>query len=428
MDRKGNPINSTITEKILAAHSGSEVKPGDLVFSRIDLVLSLDIGTAPVVEILEKMGAPKVFDPERVIAVNDHFVPAKDIASAELSRTMRLFARQQKLSHFFEVGRSGICHLLLMERGLALPGQVIVGGDSHTCTSGAIGAFAVGVGNSDLAASMALGENWFRVPETIRIVFSGKLPEYVCGKDLILLVLKELGIEGARYKAIEFGGDVIENLPMADRITMCNMAAETGAKNAIIPPDQVTLDFLKNQGIPIDEISMVSSDRDASYAHVFQFSVDELEPLVAIPSLPSNVERISEVAGIKVDQVFIGSCTNGSLEDFRRAARILKGRTVDETVRLIVIPGTPKILSQMMEEGIAQIFVNAGAAIGPSTCGPCLGGHMGVLAAAETALATTNRNFVGRMGHASSQVYLASPVVAAATAVTGHITDPRELS
>ena len=394
-------------------------------FARIDLVLSLDIGTASVIRTFEKMGATKVFDPEKVAMVNDHFVPAKDMEAAELSRKMRLFAREQKLPYYFEVGRSGICHLLLLERGLVLPGQVVVGGDSHTCTAGAVGAFAVGVGSSDLAASMALGENWFRVPETIRIVFDGRLPEWTCGKDLILLVLQKLGIEGARYKALEFSGETIKTLPMADRITMCNMAAETGAKNAIIEPDQVTMDFLKEHGKVATEF--VRSDRDAVYADVVEFRVDDLEPLVALPSLPSNVERVREVKDVKLDQVFIGSCTNGSLEDFRRAARLLAGRKVHESVRLIAIPGTPTVLTQMIDEGIAKTFLEAGAVLGPCTCGPCLGAHMGVLAAGEVALSTSNRNFVGRMGHSTSRLYLASPAVAAASAILGRIADPREL-
>lgn len=416
----------TITEKILASHaSETVVKPGDLLFSKIDLVLSLDIGTATTIKIFQKMGASKVFDPGKVVMVNDHFVPAKDIDAAELSSKMRSFARDQELHHYFEVGRSGICHLLLLEEGLVLPGQVVVGGDSHTCTAGAIGAFAVGVGSSDLAASMALGENWFRVPETIRITFKGKLPDWVCGKDMILLVLKELGIEGARYKALEFSGETIATLPMSDRITLCNMAAETGAKNAVIEPDEVTIDFLREQGI--HDINIVTSDKDAVYADVFEFTVDALEPLVAVPSLPSNVKELKEVKGVKLDQVFIGSCTNGSLEDFRRAARLLKGRKVHKSVRLIAIPGTPKILTRMIDEGIAKTFIQAGAALGPCTCGPCLGAHMGVLAANEVALSTTNRNFVGRMGHPTSQLYLASPAVAAASAVMGRIADPREL-
>ncbi len=416
----------TITEKILASHSSEAVvKPGDLLFSKIDLVLSLDIGTASAIKIFERMGASRVFDPEKVVMVNDHFVPAKDIEAAELSRKMRAFARDQRLPHYFEVGRSGICHLLLLEEGLVLPGQVVVGGDSHTCTAGAVGAFAVGVGSSDLAASMALGENWFRVPETIRIIFKGKLPEWICGKDLILMVLKELGIEGARYKTLEFSGETIETLPMSDRITLCNMAAETGAKNAIIEPDQITMKFLQERGI--DNIPIVKSDRGAVYSDAFEFTVDDLEPLVAAPSLPSNVKKLKEVEGVKLDQVFIGSCTNGSLEDFRRAARLLEGRKVHKSVRLIAIPGTPKIFIQMIEEGIAKTFVQAGAVLGPCTCGPCLGAHMGVLAANEVALSTTNRNFVGRMGHPTSQVYLASPAVAAASAVIGRIADPREL-
>lgn len=419
-------MGMTITEKILAAHSSEAVvKPGDLIFCTIDLVLSLDIGTASAIKIFERMGASRVFDPEKVVMVNDHFVPAKDIEAAELSRKMRLFARDQKLPYYFEVGRSGICHLLLMEKGLVSPGQVVVGGDSHTCTAGAVGAFAVGVGSSDLAASLALGENWFRVPETIRIVFSGKLPEWTSGKDLILLVLKELGIEGARYKALEFGGETIESLPMADRITICNMAGETGAKNAIIEPDRVTREFLKERSIDVTD--SIKSDRDAAYASVFEFRVDDLEPLVATPSLPSNVKRAREIEGVTLDQVFIGSCTNGSLEDFRRAAKLLEGRKVHESVRLIAIPGTPKILTRMIDEGIAKTFLEAGAVLGPCTCGPCLGAHMGVLAADEVALSTSNRNFVGRMGHPTSQLYLASPVVAAASAVLGRIADPREL-
>jgi 3-isopropylmalate/(R)-2-methylmalate dehydratase large subunit len=416
----------TITEKILSSHSSkTDVKAGDLLFSKIDLVLSLDIGTAAAVRIFEEMGASKVFDPEKVVMVNDHFSPAKDIEAAELSKRMREFARDQGLPHYFEVGRSGICHLLLLEKGLVMPGQVVVGGDSHTCTAGAVGAFAVGVGTSDLAASLALGENWFRVPESIRVIFEGRLQEWVCGKDLILLVLKELGIEGARYKTLEFSGETIRDLPMADRITLCNMAAETGAKNAIIEPDQVTAEFLRERGV--NDIPMVKSDADANYSHVYEYKVDDLEPLVAVPSLPSNVKELKEVKGIKLDQVFIGSCTNGSLEDFRRAARLLKGKKVHGSVRLIAIPGTPTVLTRMIEEGIAKTLVEAGAALGPSTCGPCLGAHMGVLAANEVALSTSNRNFVGRMGHPSSQLYLASPAVAAASAVFGRIADPREL-
>jgi 3-isopropylmalate/(R)-2-methylmalate dehydratase large subunit len=419
-------MGMTVTEKILAAHSSQGVvKPGDLIFCAIDLVLSMDIGTASAIRIFEKMGATQVFDPQKAVMVNDHFVPAKDMEAAELSRKMRLFARQQKLPHYFEVGRSGICHLLLMEKGFVRPGQVVVGGDSHTCTAGAVGAFAVGIGASDLAASLALGENWFRVPETIRIIFSGKLPRWTSGKDLILLVLKELGIEGARYKALEFSGETIRSLPMADRITICNMAGETGAKNAVIEPDRVTAEFLKERGVV--GVDAVRSDGDASYAEVLEFRVDDLEPLVATPSLPSNVQRVRDVGQVKLDQVFIGSCTNGSLEDFRLAAHLLKGRTVHESLRLIAIPGTPRILIQMIDEGIAKTFLEAGAVLGPCTCGPCLGAHMGVLAAEEVALSTSNRNFVGRMGHPTSQVYLASPAVAAASAVLGRIADPREL-
>jgi 3-isopropylmalate/(R)-2-methylmalate dehydratase large subunit len=416
----------TITEKILASHASKpSVKPGDLVFSEIDLALSTDIGTAQSIEIFERMGAAQVFDPEKVVLINDHFVPAKDIQSAELSKKMRVFAHQQSVPHYFEVGRSGICHLLLLEQGLASPGKVIVGYDSHTTTAGAVGAFAVGVGSSDLAVSLALGENWFRVPESIKIVFKGKMPEWICGKDLALLVLRELGIEGARYKALEFAGEVIENLPMTDRITLCNMAAETGAKNAIVEPDQITFEFLK--GRLRGDYEVVQSDEDANYSRVLEFSVNNLDPLVAVPSLPSNVKVLEEVRGTKINQVFIGSCTNGTLEDFKRAARVLTGRKVHDSVRLIAIPGTREVFAQMIDQGIAKILLDSGAALSSPTCGPCLGGHMGVLAAEEVALSTTNRNFVGRMGHKTSKVYLASPAVAAATAILGEIADPREL-
>lgn len=419
-------MGMTLTEKILASHSNrDEVKPGEILFARIDLVLSVDIGTAPTVEIFEKMGASRVFDPEKIVLVNDHFVPAKDIEAALLSKKMRLFAREHNISNYFEVGRSGICHLLLLEKGLVLPGQVVVGGDSHTTTAGAVGAFGVGVGSSDVAASMALGENWFRVPETIRIVFQGRLPEWVCGKDLILFVLREIGIEGARYKTIEFSGDTIKNLPISDRITICNMAAETGAKNAIIEPDEITTEYLNEIGIC--DFKIIKSDIDANYNKTIELNVDDLEPLVAVPSLPSNVKKVSEVKGIKIDQVFIGSCTNGSLEDFRRASRLLKGRKIDKSVRLIAIPGTPKIYLRMVEEGIARTFIEAGAVIGPPTCGPCLGGHMGVLGPDEVAISTSNRNFTGRMGHPTSKVYLSSPAVASASAIMGRIADPREI-
>jgi 3-isopropylmalate/(R)-2-methylmalate dehydratase large subunit len=416
----------TITEKIIASHcSKPEVKPGELVFCAVDMVLSSDIGTASTIEVFEKMGAREPFDREKVVLVNDHFVPAKDIASADLAKRMKLFAAEHRLPHYFEVGRSGICHLLLLEKGFALPGQVIVGGDSHTCTAGAVGAFAVGVGSSDVAACLALGENWFRVPETIRVVFSGKLPGGTCGKDLILLVLRELGIEGARYKALEFSGEVIASLPMSDRITLCNMAAETGAKSAIIEPDGITEAFLK--GKDKSELQRVRSDPDALYSEGFDFNVSDLEPLVALPSLPSHVKPVSEVKGTRLDQVFIGSCVNGTLEDFRGAARILRGRKVHPSLRLIAIPGTQSIFLKMIEEGIAATLVEAGAVLGPPTCGPCLGGHMGVLGKGEVCLSTSNRNFVGRMGHPSSQVYLSNPLVAAASAIQGEIADPREL-
>jgi 3-isopropylmalate/(R)-2-methylmalate dehydratase large subunit len=415
----------TITEKILASHSGREVvRSGDLVFANLDLVMSTDITTPMSIPIFEEMDATRVFDPERIVLVNDHLVPAKDIASAEMSKTMRQFAQKYKISHFYEVGRSGICHQLLPEEGLVAPGDLVVGADSHTCTYGALGVFATGIGSTDLAASWALGENWFKVPETIKVVYKGKLQKWVGGKDLILHTLGHIGVEGALYQALEFSGEVISRLPMADRFTICNMAVEAGAKNGIIEPDKVTLKYL---GPRVKrKYRLFTSDPEAIYFKILEYDITHLEPLVALPPIPSNVKKVREIGLIPIDQVFLGSCTNGRIEDFRIAAKILKGNKVAKGVRLILIPGTQRVFQQMIQEEIASIFIDCGGVIGPPTCGPCFGGHMGVMAAGEKVLSTSNRNFVGRIGDPTSEIYLSSPAVAAASAILGRIADPRE--
>lgn len=419
-------MGMTITEKILSAASGRQrVEPGELLWCRVDLALANDI-TAPVaIREFERMGARHPFDPERVALVPDHFTPNKDIQSAEQARLVREFARRHGLPHYFEVGRMGIEHCLLPEQGLVGPGDVIVGADSHTCTYGALGAFATGVGSTDLAAAMALGEIWLRVPWSLKFVYRGKPGPWIGGKDLILYTIGQIGVDGARYRAMEFAGPVIDNLSMDGRFTMCNMAVEAGAKNGIIAPDGRTLDYVR--GRARRRVRAFASDPDASYEAVYDFDVTDLEPQVALPHSPANVRPVSRAAGIEIDQVVIGSCTNGRLEDLRVAARILRGRSVHPRVRLIVIPGTQEIYRRALEEGLIAAFVEAGGAVSTPTCGPCLGGHMGVLARGERAVATTNRNFVGRMGHPESEVYLAGPAVAAASAVAGCIAPPEEV-
>jgi 3-isopropylmalate/(R)-2-methylmalate dehydratase large subunit len=396
-----------------------------LVVGRIDRVMATDI-TAPLsIEVFQKMGAHRVFDPGACILVNDHFVPAKDIRSADFSKVMRRFAAEQGITRYFEVGRSGICHSLVAELGLVLPGQLFVGADSHTCTAGALGAFALGVGSTDLAAAWALGELWFRVPHSVKVEFSGTPPPFVEGKDMALRVIAELGVEGARYRAVEFHGDTVAALPMADRFTLCNMAVEMGAKTGIVPPDPTTLNYVRERTAePFDE---VIPDPHATYEMSIGFDVTGLEPQVAAPFLPSNARGVSSFHEVAVDQVFIGSCTNGSLEDLRRAWTVLRGRRVAEGVRCIVTPATQAVFLTAAREGLLADFVEAGAAVTTPTCGACLGGHMGVLGKDEVALATTNRNFRGRMGDPSSKVYLANPSVAAATAVLGRIAHPREV-
>ncbi|HHV44942.1 MAG TPA: 3-isopropylmalate dehydratase large subunit [Firmicutes bacterium] len=419
-------MGMTITEKILAKASGRKgVKPGDLVFAKIDVALANDV-TAPVaIKEFAKMGAEKVFDRERVVLVPDHFTPNKDIASAEQVKLIREFARKQELVNYFEVGRMGIEHCLLPEQGLVLPGDVVIGADSHTCTYGALGAFATGVGSTDLGAGMATGEAWFRIPETIKFVYRGELQPWVTGKDLILYTIGQIGVDGARYCAMEFTGEVIANLDMDGRFTMANMAIEAGAKNGIFAPDEKTVAYVQDRAKR--DYELVESDPDANYAKVYEWDVSNLEPQVAFPHLPENTRPLSAVGEVPIDQVVIGSCTNGRLEDLRLAAKVLQGRKVHPHVRVIVIPGTQRIYQQAMAEGLIDIFLDAECAVSTPTCGPCLGGHMGILASGERAVSTTNRNFVGRMGHPKSEVYLASPAVAAASAVLGRIAGPRDL-
>jgi len=419
-------MGMTITEKILAAHSGRDgVKPGDIIMASVDVALGNDI-TAPIaIQEFRKTGARKVFDPDRVVLVADHFTPNKDIKSAEQSKILREFAREQGLSHYYDVGRCGIEHALLPEAGLVVPGDLVIGADSHTCTYGALGAFATGVGSTDLAAAMALGKVWLKVPESIKFIYNGELRNWVGGKDLILYTIGRTGVDGALYGTMEFTGPVIERLPMAGRISMCNMAIEAGGKNGIIAPDGVTADYVRHRGLR--EGRTFRSDGDARYEKVIEYDVSMIEPQVAFPPLPENSRGISEVGDIAIDQVVIGSCTNGQLEDLRVAAEILKGKKVHKNVRLIVIPATQRIYAQALKEGLLEIFVQAEGAVSTPTCGPCLGGHMGVLAEGERALATTNRNFVGRMGHPKSEVYLCNPAVAAAGAVAGKICSPEDV-
>lgn len=416
----------TITEKILAAHAGREqVEPGELINVKVDLVLGNDI-TAPVaIREFEKLGVETVWDKDRVVLVPDHFVPNKDIQSAGQAKILRDFARRHGLTNYFEVGRMGIEHCLLPEQGLVVPGDLVIGADSHTCTYGALGAFSTGVGSTDLAAAMALGETWLKVPESLKFVYRGELPQWVGGKDLILFTIGQIGVDGALYKAMEFCGPVIEGLDMDGRFTMANMAVEAGAKNGIIAPDNITWEYV--QGRAKRGYSFYTSDQGARYAEVYEFDVSGLSPQVALPHLPENVKPVEEVSHITIDQAVIGSCTNGRISDLRQAALILKGRKVNPNTRLLVIPGTQEVYRQALKEGLIEIFIDAGAAVSTPTCGPCLGGHMGILAAGERAVATTNRNFVGRMGHPESEVYLCNPAVAAASAVLGRIAHPREV-
>ncbi|MFX4263716.1 3-isopropylmalate dehydratase large subunit [Pelotomaculum propionicicum] len=416
----------TITEKILAAHAGKErVAPGELINARVDLVLGNDI-TAPVaIKEFNKIGAAGVFDRERIALVPDHFTPNKDIKSAEQSKSIREFAREHEIVNYFEVGSMGIEHCLLPEQGLVGPGDLVIGADSHTCTYGALGAFSTGMGSTDIAAAMAVGETWLKVPESIKFVFEGELQPWVGGKDLILRVIGDIGVDGALYRAMEFTGPTIEKLSMDGRFTMCNMAIEAGAKNGIVPPDQVTREYI--EGRCKRPFNFYQSDPDAHYAKVYKYDATKIEPQVAFPHLPENSRAVSEAGKVDIDQSVIGSCTNGRIEDLRIAAKVLKGKKVHQNVRLIIFPGTQEIYLQALGEGLIEALVRAGAAVSTPTCGPCLGGHMGILAKGERCIATTNRNFVGRMGHPESEVYLSNPAVAAASAILGRIAGPWEV-
>ena len=416
----------TITQKILAAHCGKKyVEPGELILAKLDIALGNDITATLAIKAFKDAGAQQVFDKERVVLVCDHFAPNKDIASAIQCQTVRQFAREQGLTHFYEGGDMGVEHALLPEKGIVGPGDLVVGADSHTCTYGALGAFASGVGSTDLAAAMITGECWLKVPESILLTYNGKLGPWVTGKDLILMTIGDLGVDGANYLAMEFVGEAINTLPMADRFSMANMAVEAGAKNGVMAPDAITLEYV--QGRALRSFTLYESDPDAPYLFEKSYDISTLEPQVAAPPSPENVLPVSEIGNIPIDQAVIGSCTNGRLEDLRLAAAVLKGRQVAPGVRLIVIPATPLIYRQALNEGLLALFMDAGAVISPPTCGPCLGGHMGILAPGEVAIATTNRNFTGRMGHPQSKVYLANPAVAAASAVAGRICGPAQV-
>ena len=420
-------MGMTMIEKILAAHSDrDELKPGEIVNARVDMVLGNDITTPVAVKEFEKIGVDKVFDKDRIAIVPDHFTPNKDIKAAEQVNMIRKFAKKYEITNFFEVGQMGIEHVLLPEKGLTLPGEIIIGADSHTCTYGALGALGTGVGSTDMAAPMATGKAWFKVPPTIKIIYKGELKPHVSGKDLILYTIGKIGVDGALYKAMEFTGEAIENLSMDGRMTMSNMAIEAGGKAGLIAADEKTEAYLKDKAQR--DYTVLNADPDAEYEKVIEIDVSQITPQIAFPSLPENTKGLDEIEEkIEIQQAVIGSCTNGRLEDLRVAAEILKGHTVNENVRCLVFPGTQKIYKQAMNEGLFDIFIDAGVAVSTPTCGPCLGGHMGILAEGEKAISTTNRNFVGRMGSTKSEVYLASPAVAAASAIKGYIAGPEEV-
>ena len=420
----------TITEKILLKHTNlKEVHPGQFLSAKVDLCLGNDITAPFAIEEFEKSGAKKVFDKKKVVLVPDHFAPAKDMKSANQCKILAIFAKKYGIKNYFEIGKMGVEHALLPEMGLVLPGDLVIGADSHTCTYGALGAFSTGVGSTDLAAAMATGECWLKVPESIKFIFFGRLNKWVGGKDLILHLIGDIGVDGALYKAMEFSGETIDDLPMDDRLSMCNMAIEAGGKNGIITPDKITLRYVKSikKKAHPGMGKIYSSDKDAKYVLTKEYDVSKIEPLVACPSLPSNVKPVKNLKDIFIDQVVIGSCTNGRISDLRVAAKVLKGKKANSRVRLIVIPATQKVYLEAVKEGLAKIFVEAGGVFSTPTCGPCLGGHMGILAEGEKAIATTNRNFVGRMGHPGSGVYLSNPAVAAASAVKGRIAHPEEV-
>lgn len=419
-------MGMTMTQKILADHAGlKKVMAGQLIESSLDMVLGNDV-TAPVaIREMEKIKKKEVFDRDKIALVPDHFTPNKDIKSAEHCKCVREFAKKHDITNYFEIGEMGIEHALLPEKGLVVAGDVVIGADSHTCTYGALGAFSTGVGSTDMAAGMVTGKTWFKVPSAIKFVLTGKPSPWVSGKDIILHIIGKIGVDGALYKSMEFTGDGIANLSMDDRFTMANMAIEAGAKNGIFPVDEKTVEYMKEHSTKPYKI--YEADPDAEYDETYVIDLASLKPTVAFPHLPENTKTIDEVDDIKIDQVVIGSCTNGRLSDLRVAARILKGRKVAKGLRVIIFPATQAIYLKALEEGLIETFIKAGVVVSTPTCGPCLGGHMGILAEGERAVATTNRNFVGRMGHVKSEVYLASPAVAAASAVTGKISGPADL-
>ncbi|MGN0520925.1 MAG: 3-isopropylmalate dehydratase large subunit [Candidatus Fimenecus sp.] len=419
-------MGMTMTQKILAAHAGVDsVSAGQLIEVNLDLVMGNDVTSPVAIHEMESKGFSSVFNKDKIALVMDHFTPNKDIKSAENCKQVRTFAKEYGIKHFFDVGKMGIEHALLPEQGIVISGDTVIGADSHTCTYGALGAFSTGVGSTDMAAGMISGKAWFKVPSALKIVITGNFQKYVSGKDVILHLIGKIGVDGARYRSLEFTGDGIKNLSMDDRFCIANMAIECGAKNGIFPVDEKTLAYMNGR---TDRKPVIfEADADAVYDEVIEINLDELKPTVSFPHLPENTHTVDEIDDIKIDQVVIGSCTNGRIEDMRAAASVLKGRKVADGVRCIVIPATQTVYMQCIDEGLAKIFVEAGAIVSTPTCGPCLGGHMGILAAGERAVSTTNRNFVGRMGHPTSEVYLASPYVAAASAVTGKISCPCEL-
>ena len=418
-------MGMTMTEKILAAHAGCEkVEPGQLIRAKVDFLLANDITGPQAIPEFEKIGRP-VFDPDKIALIPDHFIPNKDIKSAEQAKALRDFARQHNITHYVEVGRMGIEHVLLPEMGWVRPGEVIIGADSHTCTYGAIGAFATGVGGTDLGASMATGDTWFKVPSTIKVELTGSLPEWVSGKDVILTLIGRIGVDGARYQALEFTGPGVASLSMADRFTISNMAIEAGGKNGIFPVDEKTVEYLKAR--TDHPYTVYTADPDAVYAREVKIDLSSRRPVVALPHLPENVKAVADLPETRIDQAVIGSCTNGRIDDLEQAAKIIAGRKIHPAVRAIIIPGTQEVYMEAMKRGFIAQFIEAGAVVSTPTCGPCLGGYMGILAAGERCVSTTNRNFRGRMGHVDSEVYLASPAVAAASAILGRIAEPKEV-
>ena len=419
-------MGMTMTQKILAAHAGlSEVKAGQLIEADLDLVLGNDITSPVAINEMKKFDTQTVFDKDKIALVMDHFIPNKDIKSAENCKCCRDFASRHEISNYFDVGQMGIEHALLPEKGLVVAGDAVIGADSHTCTYGALGAFSTGVGSTDMAAGMVTGKAWFKVPSALKFELVGKPNGWVSGKDVILHIIGMIGVDGALYKSMEFTGDGIKNLTMDDRFTICNMAIEAGGKNGIFPVDDLAVQYMKDHSKR--DFTVYEADPDAEYDEVYTIDLSELKPTVAFPHLPENTKTIGSFGDIPVDQSVIGSCTNGRIDDMRIAARVMKGRKVAKNVRCIVIPATQEIYLQAMREGLLEIFIEAGAIVSTPTCGPCLGGYMGILAAGERCISTTNRNFVGRMGHVDSEVYLASPAIAAASAITGKISAPEEL-